>query len=222
MLFLGLPFEFLSAFILTLCLAAFSMVTFWSISKARSARRSKPLGGAREPSIEESIRMDFRFVLAVVGTLTFGAMMLLHLLLAYTGELGLLQFLSLQAVIPFPFALEIIGLCFLVLGFLFFSWSVVVRTHGAGSGRLVTSGPFRFVRHPSYFSYFLMFIGLFLLWPNFFTLFSWVGIPGYFGIVSQEESFLVKHFGTEYREYQKTTGRLFPMLHRKKPRRSKR
>jgi protein-S-isoprenylcysteine O-methyltransferase Ste14 len=201
-------------------------VTIWSIGKGsireeRSARRGGSAERTEQPSPEESIGQAFQFGLAVIGTLTFAALILLYVLLAYTDDLGVVQSLSLQVLIPFAFTFQLIGLSILVFSLLFFVSSIIVRTHAMASGKLVTWGPFRLVRHPSYFSYILMFIGLFLLWPNLLTVICLVGIPGYFGVASEEESSLASQFGAEYREYQKRTGRLFPKLRRRKPERSK-
>jgi protein-S-isoprenylcysteine O-methyltransferase Ste14 len=81
--------------------------------------------------------------------------------------------------------------------------------------RLVTSGPYRWVRHPFYTvtslnllalcvalrSWFLG-LGLLLFW-----VYLWRRTP-------LEEAKLLEHFGAEYRAYQARTGRLLPRLTR--------
>jgi|SRR5271165_2045898 len=79
---------------------------------------------------------------------------------------------------------------------------------------LVTSGPYRYVRHPMYSAFLLMFIGMGLLAANWF-----IGAGGVLLVVlfmvfrtPQEEAMMVNAFGDQYRRYAETTGRFFPRL----------
>jgi protein-S-isoprenylcysteine O-methyltransferase len=109
----------------------------------------------------------------------------------------------------------------LAIGFFLFSWSVIVRGRYAISWKmpedhvLVTWGPYGFVRHPSYLSYFIMFIGLFLLWMNLFAAIPLIAIPGYVRITDKEEEMLVERFGELYLQYQKRVNKFFPRLKRR-------
>ncbi|MCK5022506.1 MAG: isoprenylcysteine carboxylmethyltransferase family protein, partial [Candidatus Pacebacteria bacterium] len=78
--------------------------------------------------------------------------------------------------------------------------------------RLVTWGAFRYVRHPSYVGYFLMFAGFVLLLRNPMALLPLVAVPGYVGLAVFEEQLLVEEFGDSYVKYQKRTGRFIPKL----------
>src|SRR4030042_1743023 len=78
--------------------------------------------------------------------------------------------------------------------------------------KLVTWGPYGFVRHPSYLAYFLLFTGLLVVWPNLLTLVPLVAIPGYIKATDKEEKLLEAHLGNEYKKYQRKTGRFFPRL----------
>jgi len=64
-------------------------------------------------------------------------------------------------------------------------------------------GPYALVRHPAYLSYFLMFIGLFSLWPNLLTLLPIFAVPGYVKLTELEEDMLIKKFGNEYKHLPK-------------------
>jgi protein-S-isoprenylcysteine O-methyltransferase Ste14 len=70
-------------------------------------------------------------------------------------------------------------------------------------GRLVVDGPFRFSRNPLYVSLTLMYLGISVaanaLWPLAFLIFAVVIVDR--GVILQEERFLEKRFGEEYRSY---------------------
>lgn len=89
------------------------------------------------------------------------------------------------------------------------SWSAFVE---APAGGLVTTGVYRFVRHPMYASFFLFTGGVLLLTSN------WVaGAPALLGMlwlyldrVDAEERLMLDLFGDEYRVYAERTGRILP------------
>jgi methanethiol S-methyltransferase len=105
---------------------------------------------------------------------------------------------------------------FFVAGSVLFMWSVLARGRYSVSWsmpidqKLVTCGPYRYIRHPSYTSYFLMFLGLFLVWFNLLALILFLGIPGYVRVSQREERMLVLRFGEAYVDYQKKTDRFLP------------
>ena len=154
--------------------------------------------------------------LAALGTLVFFAEALLFVCLGLTG-LGLhLRIRPLQLSFTHDLYVRAAGLVFMGAGFTVFIWSVVARGRYSVSWempegqRLVTWGPYRFVRHPSYLGYFLMFVGLFLTWLNLVSLIPLMAIPGYVKVTATEEEMLTQRFGDVYREYQETTGRFLP------------
>ena len=77
-------------------------------------------------------------------------------------------------------------------------------------------GPYALVRHPAYLSYFLMFIGLFSLWPNLLTLLPIFAVPGYVKLTELEEDMLIKKFRNEYKQYQRKVGRFLPKIRKPK------
>jgi len=92
--------------------------------------------------------------LAAVGTLVYFAEVFSYLFLVFTGLMfGLCDFpFFFQS--PFAFYIQIPGLILTSVGYFVFIWSVAVRGKYAVSWampknqRLVTWGPYRYVRHP--------------------------------------------------------------------------
>ena len=78
---------------------------------------------------------------------------------------------------------------------------------------LVTSGPYRWVRHPLYTAGTSLFIAFGLMADNWFI--ATLGILAFIAMAirtPKEESNLIAKFGDEYRQYMKRTGRFFPKL----------
>ncbi|MCI4344538.1 MAG: isoprenylcysteine carboxylmethyltransferase family protein [Thermoplasmata archaeon] len=92
----------------------------------------------------------------------------------------------------------------------YFSFVVQLRA----DHRIVTEGPYRWLRHPSYTGVILAVLGYAVLvgsWPAIPVVAAVVGgVIGY--RISVEERALVQRFGAEYRSYAARTWRLFPFL----------
>jgi protein-S-isoprenylcysteine O-methyltransferase Ste14 len=79
--------------------------------------------------------------------------------------------------------------------------------------RLVTSGPYRWVRHPLYTVGSSMFISFGMMADNWFI--AALGVLAFIAMAirtPKEEANLIEKFGDEYREYIKHTGRYLPKL----------
>jgi protein-S-isoprenylcysteine O-methyltransferase Ste14 len=77
--------------------------------------------------------------------------------------------------------------------------------------QLVTSGPYRWVRHPLYTVGSSLFISFGMMADNWFI--AALGILTFILMASRtpkEEANLIDKFGNDYREYMKRTGRYFP------------
>jgi protein-S-isoprenylcysteine O-methyltransferase Ste14 len=76
---------------------------------------------------------------------------------------------------------------------------------------LVTHGPYRWVRHPYYVTAAILILAVTLLTCNWM-----IGLSGFVVMtmlvvrVSKEEQMLIERFGSQYREYMRTTPRFFP------------
>jgi protein-S-isoprenylcysteine O-methyltransferase Ste14 len=85
--------------------------------------------------------------------------------------------------------------------------TVVTRT----GATLITSGPYRLVRHPFYVSVGLLILAVTLLTANWF-----IGLSGLAVVIllvvrtPKEEQKLIERFGDQYRAYIETTGKFWP------------
>ena len=170
------------------------------------------------PEIEKRIATPL--LLTGIGTVAFFFESVLFVLIGYWVDLRmLLGSLDLGVMRSDP--LESFGIFVMVLGYAIFIWSVLVRGRYATSWqmpkdhKLVDWGPYRYVRHPSYLAYFLMFLGFLFMWPNVLPLIPLIAIPGYILLTLREEEMLLAKFGEKYAQYQKDVGRYLPKLHRK-------
>lgn len=91
-----------------------------------------------------------------------------------------------------------------------FSMSLVVKKGQS----LVTGGPYRWVRHPMYTAFSMIFLGFFLLSANW--LVGATAILGFGAIMvirtPHEERLLLAKFGDEYAAHMGRTGRFLPKL----------
>ena len=78
---------------------------------------------------------------------------------------------------------------------------------------LVTSGPYRWVRHPLYTVGAFLYVAFGLMADSWFI--ALMGLLAFIAMAirtPKEEANLIEKFGDEYREYMKHTGRFFPKL----------
>lgn len=115
--------------------------------------------------------------------------------------------------------LEAIGLLLFAAGIAFAVWARLVIGRNWGTPmtekdepELVTSGPYRLVRHPIYSGILLASVGtaIALSWP-WLVLVALIGM--YFVYSARvEERFLEKQFPEQYRAYERTTKMLVPFV----------
>jgi protein-S-isoprenylcysteine O-methyltransferase Ste14 len=204
---------FVAAVIVTAAVVTLGVVNIsnmiWGPRKRRGVERRAEVS---PPDSEPSPAI----VLVVVATFALGILVGLYVTIDFLGLEGAYPFSTMQ--VPQPEVIRALGVAGFVIGSFLFAWSVLARGRYSVSWampidqRLVTWGPYRYIRHPSYTGYFLMFIGLFLAWFNLLAVIPLLGIPGYVRISEREERMLVLRFGDAYLEYRKKTGRFFPRL----------
>ena len=92
------------------------------------------------------------------------------------------------------------------------NWSGYV-TYKEGQ-TLVTTGPYRYVRHPIYTSMILMFIGTILYYGSpFVSIFFAILAITFLLRIGKEEEIMIQLFGERYKEYMKRTKRLIPLIY---------
>jgi protein-S-isoprenylcysteine O-methyltransferase Ste14 len=90
-----------------------------------------------------------------------------------------------------------------------------VDIHYFSDQTLLTTGWFRYIRHPSYIALYLCFIGLALALNNLFSLVI-VLFPTAWALiirVNQEEKILQENFTPQYQQYQKRTYAFLPFIY---------
>ena len=92
----------------------------------------------------------------------------------------------------------------------FFSRSVAIQEHH----EVVTTGPYRIVRHPSYTGTMLTLIGIGLVADNWLSLLLVTagGFAAYAYRVAREERTLLRALGEPYRDYMTRTKRFIPFI----------
>ena len=114
------------------------------------------------------------------------------------------------------------GFLIAVIGELIRFWGVswagseTRTTGGVGGTNLIISGPFAYVRNPLYVGNILMYFGLgimsFALFPYLQVIAISFFILQYHLIVGEEESFLEKKFGEQFKRFVENVPRFFPRL----------
>lgn len=121
--------------------------------------------------------------------------------------------------IAMPGWLRLIGIVLFIVGITLRAWSQMVLKEAwsmdldtTEQQHFITSGPYSFMRHPIYASYFVILPGLFFITENW--LLAGFGLVYVFASamrVGAEEEMLREHF-PDYDQYTKSTGRFLPYL----------
>ena len=148
------------------------------------------------------------------------------------GVLGILGFVSMLAYVinpkwlafaslPFPIWLRWTGVGIALSGFALLQWAQVTLANSWSDTprmmkeqTLITSGPYRTIRHPIYTAFILILGSTFFISANWLVGLCWAGMTMLETIsrIGFEESLMLEYFGDQYREYMKKTGRLLPKL----------
>ena len=114
-----------------------------------------------------------------------------------------------------------LGVTLLVFGFIFRQYAITVLGRFFSpvirieqDHRLVESGPYRYLRHPTYTGMLLGFYGAGLALGNWIILLTFIILPtlAILRRIKVEEEMLEEHFGKEYRDYKSRTKKLIPFV----------
>lgn len=91
-------------------------------------------------------------------------------------------------------------------------WRAIHQSKG-----LVTTGLYRYIRHPQYTGLFCILTGWIFHWPTLLTVIMYpILLIVYYRLAKLEEKGLVLEFGEPYLDYCRTTPRFFPRLFNRK------
>jgi protein-S-isoprenylcysteine O-methyltransferase Ste14 len=166
---------------------------------------------ARKPSRENFSRwIGFKNLLGV------GMHLLLAGLLLEALTIVVRQWISFPIPLAFwmQFALSFPCVCLFVLGLIWFNTSInLAEIHlSGGENRLVTHGPFNYVRHPLYATFLITLPPLMIIWyADMLFFLPWVVIFIIsHSIVFVEERGLIRTFGEDYKQYREHVPALLP------------
>lgn len=123
--------------------------------------------------------------------------------------------------LAFPAWLRWAGVGIAILGFALLQWAQVTLANSWSDTprmmkeqTLITSGPYRTIRHPIYTAFILILGSMLFISSNWLIGLCWL-VMTTLEVISRigfEESLMMEFFGEQYREYMKKTGRLFPKV----------
>jgi protein-S-isoprenylcysteine O-methyltransferase Ste14 len=125
-----------------------------------------------------------------------------------TGVFGEEQFYRFFNSYVFPASKVIIGIGILLI---IFGWRQIHK--GRSQGKLVTTGLYKYVRHPQYLGFLLITMGLNVMWLTIITLIMWPVLAFlYWRLAKKEDKEMEEQFGEEFREYKRQVPGFIPRL----------
>jgi protein-S-isoprenylcysteine O-methyltransferase len=96
-----------------------------------------------------------------------------------------------------------------VLGKFFTATIQIKKDH-----ELIQTGPYRYIRHPSYLGILILSLGLGIAMANWISLILCIVLPtiGLMQRIRFEEKELEQHFGKQYQDFRKNTWRIIPFI----------
>jgi protein-S-isoprenylcysteine O-methyltransferase Ste14 len=144
---------------------------------------------------------------------TFGYDKIFSLEFLLTGVVGEEQFYRFFNAFIFPASKVIMGIGILLI---IFGWRQIHK--GKNQGKLVTTGIYKYIRHPQYLGFLLITLGLNVQWLTIFTLILWPVLAVlYWRLAKEEDKENEERFGEEFREYKRSVPGFVPRLRTKTP-----
>lgn len=180
---------------------ALALSVVWGIAEQVFARRNRHHGDALERDQGGFVWITFSVAVGLTLACTFGLSGVGDFERAWSWQLlgGM--------VLVFGLALRLYAIRLLARHFT--SRVTVLADH-----RLIRSGPYRLLRHPSYLGQLMILAGLGAMMANWVALFA---APCFttFALVVRirvEERAMAEHFGGEFESYRRATWRLLPLI----------
>ena len=105
--------------------------------------------------------------------------------------------------------LNIVGIIFVIEG-----WKKIYREYWGQELEkrdLVTTGIYRFIRHPQYSGFLIITLGLLIHWATIPLVFMWpILLLLYYKLSKREEKLLEEEFDDKYLDYKREVPRFFP------------
>jgi protein-S-isoprenylcysteine O-methyltransferase Ste14 len=126
-----------------------------------------------------------------------------------TKVIGREQTIILHHYYVFPISKVITGIGILLV---IFGWKEIYQA----KGKLVTTGLYRYIRHPQYVGFLLITLGMNVQWLTIITLALWpVLVIVYYKLAKTEEKEAEETFGEEYLKYKRAVPGWIPRIRRK-------
>jgi protein-S-isoprenylcysteine O-methyltransferase Ste14 len=123
-----------------------------------------------------------------------------------TGLMGQNLFYNVFHYFVFPASKVIMGIGILLV---IFGWKQIY----SAKGKLVTTGIYRYVRHPQYLGFLLITLGMNVQWLTILTLALWPVLAiVYYRLAKTEEKDAEEKFGEEYLKYKRTVPMFLPRI----------
>jgi len=143
----------------------------------------------------------------------FGYSEVFQLEFLLTGLLGqdLFYFIFTYIIFPASTIIIVAGILLIVFG-----WRQIYKARREKEGKLVTTGIYKYVRHPQYLGFLLLTLGMLLEWPTIFTVLLWpVLAVVYWRLAKEEDKEIEERFGEEFRDYKRRVPGFLPRLRTK-------
>jgi protein-S-isoprenylcysteine O-methyltransferase Ste14 len=123
-----------------------------------------------------------------------------------TGVMGPDLFYNVFHYYIFPASKVIMGIGMLLV---IFGWYQIFKA----KGKLVTTGIYKWIRHPQYLGFLLITLGLNVQWLTILTVLLWPVLAVlYYRLAKKEEKEVEAQFGEEFRKYKRTVPMFLPRL----------
>jgi protein-S-isoprenylcysteine O-methyltransferase Ste14 len=144
------------------------------------------------------------------GTLGYDKIFSLEFL--FTGVVGEVPFYIFYNTYVFPASKIIMGIGILLI---IYGWKQIHKARKQGT--LMTTGIYKYIRHPQYLGFLIITLGLNVMWLTIITLVMWPVLAVlYWRLAKKEDKDMEEQFGEAFLEYKRKVPGFIPRLRTKK------